>query len=118
MSWKLTNTWLQKTFKKDAVRVSNALNQVHIDNTLEYLIPRDGEYNRDGKPKFYSIDVLVHDPTFELVGIDMWGKGSASEDNPKRDAKIKAEGICLLHFKNSTKSESIINLLESEFRKP
>ena len=117
MSWKQTASWQEKVFKKDAVRVAAALNAAKIACTLEYPIKREGEYNRDGKQKFYSVDILLKDDRFERVGIEMEGQGSASADDLKRDELIQSQGIILLHFPNKTKAQPIIDLLNSNFRK-
>ena len=117
MAWKLTNEYQQKTFKKDAVRVAAALNAAKIACELEHRILYYGHFNRHGKQKDFWVDVFLLDPRYEIVGIDMEGEGSASSDNLERDAYIKSLGITLLHFKNSTKSQSIIDLLNESFRR-
>ena len=117
MSWKLTNAYQQKREKSDAVRVAAALNKAKIACCLEWMIPRYGEYTDSGALKSYSLDILLIDPRYQNVGIEMEGDGSGSKDNPERDDYIKRLGITLLHFKNGTPSQSIIDLLNADFRR-
>lgn len=64
----------------------------------------------------YSIDFLVGDK----VAVEVEGDGSASKNNPKRDAVIKEAGLTLLHFSNKevmktpgTVVEKILRTLQS-----
>ena len=121
MSWKTTAAWQAKTFKPDALRVGNALNKAGILYTLEWREPRyekDGSpiLNRDGRPKFYSVDILVHDHRFELVGIEMEGDHSASKDNQDRDDYLRGLGIWVLHEDNRVPAEKVLEDLQ-HFRK-
>ena len=108
-----------KAFRKDAVRVASALNVAKIDCELEYIVPRIGEYAANGQEKFYSVDLRTKDPRYEVVAIEMEGKGSGSKDNADRDEYLMSHGFKgVLHYPNGTPSEEIIADLNRDFKKP
>ncbi len=104
------------TFTKDAVRIASALNRAKIACRLEHEIIRYGEFTKDGKQKTYSIDILVCDPRYESVAIEVEGEGSASRDNDKRDQYLATLGIRVLHIDNKTSGEQVIIRLNGSFK--
>lgn len=87
-----------KTFKEPAVRFAGFLKEAGVkDVELEAEFPREGEFTQDGKPKFYSADVAA---SAAMVVVEVEGEGSASKDNPERDAYFVARGYVVLHISN------------------
>jgi hypothetical protein len=117
MSWKETNEYQRKTFKGDAIRIAGALAKAKIDYSLEWVIPRYGEF-KNGHPLSYVVDILVMDERYEPVAIEVEGEGSASRDNLKRDGYLSTLGIRVLHVDNKTKGDEVIARLNGSFRKP
>jgi very-short-patch-repair endonuclease len=116
MSWKLTNEYQQKAFKHDAVRIASALNKAKIDCTLEHEVVRYGEF-KNGHPLSYVLDILLIDPRYQSVAIEVEGEGSSSKDNDKRDAYLSTLGIRVLHVDNKIKGEEVIVRLNGSFRR-
>jgi len=117
MSWKLSNEYQQKAFKKDAVRIASALNRAHIACTLEHEVVRYGEY-KNGHPLSYVLDILLIDPRYDTVAIEVEGEGSSSKDDYQRDWYLSTRGIRVLHVDNKVKSEEVIIRLNGSFKKP
>ena len=117
MSWKETNEWLQKTYKSDAIRIASALNRFYIFYSLEWCIPRYGEFTKDGYPKSYYVDIMIMDERYVPTAIEVEGEGSSSRDNEKRDAYLSTLGIRVLHVDNKTKGEEVIARLNGSFRR-
>ncbi|MDE1854502.1 MAG: hypothetical protein KGI38_12260 [Thaumarchaeota archaeon] len=105
------------TFTSDAVRIASVLNRAKIACTLEYSFLRVGEFTKDGRPKSYTVDILLLDPRFVPTAIEVEGDGSASRDNEKRDAYLATLGLRVLHVDNKTKGEEVIIRLNGSFRK-
>ena len=117
MSWKETNEYQRKTFKSDAIRIASALAKAKIDYSLEWQVPRYNEYTRGGTLKSYYLDILVCDPRYETVAIEVEGEGSSSRDNLKRDEYLSTLGIRVLHVDNKTKGDEVIVRLNGSFRR-
>jgi hypothetical protein len=84
-----------KTFKPAAVRFASLLKEAGVkDAQLEVEFPREGELTEAGKPKFYSADIAVKTA---LVVLEVEGEGSASKDDPERDASFGRKGFIVLH---------------------
>lgn len=103
------------TYTRDAVGIASALNTARIAIILEHTIIRYGEYTKSGNPKTYLIDIMVVDPLFRPVAIEVEGEGSSSKDNDKRDAYLSKLGITVLHVDNKTPAAEVLKRLE-EFR--
>jgi very-short-patch-repair endonuclease len=116
LSWKETAEWQRKTFKADAIRIASALARAKIDYSLEWVIPRYGEY-RNGHPLSYVVDIMVLDEKYVPTAIEVEGEGSSSKDNDKRDAYLSTLGIRVLHVDNKTKGDQVIIRLNGSFRK-
>ena len=87
-----------KTFKEPAVRFAGFLQEAGVkDVQLEVEFPREGKFTRDGRPRFYSADITVR---AAMVVVEVEGEGSASKDNPERDAYFVARGYVVLHISN------------------
>ena len=106
-----------KTFTHDAIRIASVLNRHRIYYTLEWTVPRYGEYTNGGILKTYSLDILVHDPRYETVAIEVEGAGSSSKDNDKRDAYLSTLGIRVLHVDNKVSGDEVLVRLNGSFRK-
>ena len=117
MNWKQTNEYQRKTFKSDAIRIASALNRAGIFYSLEWVIPRYGEY-RNGHPLSYVVDIMVLDWRYKSVAIEVEGEGSSSKENTKRDAYLSTLGITVLHVDNKVKSEEVVVRLNASFRNP
>ncbi len=107
MSWKETNEYQRKTFKGDAIRIASALAKAKIDYSLEWVVPRYGEF-KNGHPLSYVVDLMVLDERFKPLAIEMEGEGSSSKDNTKRDQYLNGLGITVLHIDNRTPSEKVV----------
>ena len=110
-----------KAFTKPAVRVMAGLNRAKIGIEGEQEYVRPDEFRKDGKPKTYTVDIVVKDSRFKKVGIEIEGKGSASKNNERRDWFLTGSGkgpqlFDLLHYPNSVKVKEIISDLERSYR--
>ena len=119
MSW--TNSTLgsvnRGAYTKDAVRIASALNRAQIACQLEHTIVRYGEFNARGQQKTYSLDILIIDPRYRPVAIEVEGEGSASRDNDRRDRFLAGLGIAVLHVDNRTAGKDVIARLDGSFRR-
>ncbi len=117
MAWKESPEYQRKTFKADAIRIAGALAKAKIDYSLEWVIPRYGEF-KNGHPLSYVVDILVMDERYEPTAIEVEGEGSSSKGNDRRDAYLSTLGIRVLHVDNKVRGEEVIVRLNGSFRKP
>ena len=107
-----------KTFKKAAIRVAAGLNAAGIGCELESPVLREGEFTSEGRQKFYSVDIAVKDAGFEMVAIELEGRGSASKDDIERDEFLLGHGFAaVLHYPNGKRSEDVIADLKRDYLK-
>ena len=114
MSERQASNFRRGTFTKDHVRIASALNRAHIDCQLAHTVIRYGEF-KNGHPLSYSIDILVIDPRYKPVAIEVEGGGSSSRDNLERDAYLGSLGISVLHVDNKVPASDVIAHLISWF---
>jgi hypothetical protein len=88
------------------------LNRQGIRFLSEQEFIRPNEYRANGSLKTYTLDILITDPRFKNVAIEVEGKGSASKDNERRDAFFLQRNIDILHFGNKDRHEAILSALE------
>ena len=79
-----------------AIAIGNAVQLAGEIVEFEQKFYRDGEVNREGKPKYYQVDVLVAG----FLCVEAEGPGSKSSDNPERDAYLESLGLELHHLSN------------------
>ena len=83
-----------KTFKPQAVKLSNALNRLGLLTTLEYRVDR----SENQTP--YWVDVAAFPKGLPwIIGCEAMGAGSSSDD-PIRDEFLCKHGIVPLYFEN------------------
>ncbi len=75
----------------------NHLGKAGIKYKTQEPYERPGEFNSEGKPKSYIIDVLVDE---DHLGLEVEGRGTSS-DNPVRDQFFKERGITIVHLPNA-----------------
>ena len=78
------------------MKLFNALVKTGLRVLCEYPILRDGEFNREGKPKSYVADLLIN----KKLIVEVEGKGSASADNPERENYLIKKGYRIHHVSN------------------
>lgn len=93
-------------YTKEAMILFNSLVKRGYGVLTEYPILRDGEFNREGKPKSYQVDLLVD----RFLILEVEGNGSASKNNKERDDYLRKKGYTLKHIPN----EHITNPTELE----
>lgn len=86
----------QATYTPPHMRLMAELNRKGILYKSEEPKIREGEFTRDGKPKSYSLDIIVGD----WLALEVEGDGSASIDNDERDEFFKGRGIHVVHIPN------------------
>jgi hypothetical protein len=86
------------TFTEPVVAFANALQGAGVELRLEEPFPREGEFTQDGKPKFYSADILL---LKRPVIIEGEGRGSSSSENEERDAFFKERSYAVVHLSNA-----------------
>lgn len=101
-----------------AIAIGNAVQLAGLIVEFEPRFIRDGEFNREGRPKYYQVDVLVAG----FLSVEAEGPGSKSSNNPERDAYLKSIGLELHHvsnerIKHNLKEEVSIILAKVEARK-
>lgn len=78
------------------MRLFNALVKRGLGVLAEHPVLRDGEFNREGKPKSYVLDLLVD----RFLVVEVEGKGSASADNKPREDYLHSKGFIIKHVSN------------------
>ena len=79
------------------MRLFNALVKRGLGVLAEHIILRDGEFNSEGKPKSYVLDLLVD----RFLVVEVEGLGSASADNKPRDDYLHSKGFIVKHVSNA-----------------
>ncbi len=75
----------------------NHLGKAGVKYNTQVPYERPGEFNSEGKPKSYIIDVLTDE---DHLGLEVEGPGTSS-DNPVRDQFFKERGITIVHLPNA-----------------
>ena len=87
----------------------NALAKTGLYVLCEHPILRDGEFNREGKPKSYVVDLLVN----KKLIVEVEGPGSASADNPERDNYLIKKGYRIHHVSNEQVKKNLKATVEN-----
>lgn len=109
----------QSKFTHAQMSLKHFLDRNGIKNALEFEIPRWNEWHGE-KLKVYSIDILLLDPRYLNVAIEVEGDHSSTTNNQRREKYLERLGIPTYHTSNETAiefPEDILKDLNEHFRR-